>query len=139
MGSIPVAGAKKGELQSSSPFLAPARRTHPRASREIGFAFCEQSDLSSLEVAASKNIRRRRNSRCSSPFLAPARRTHPRASREIGFAYSARRSTSSLVRRRAWVYSPKAKFPSGVPSTLKIVLFLYFSELFFDNIFTFWR
>ena len=63
MGSIPVAGAKKGELL------------------------------------------------CSSPFLAPARRTHPRATREIGFAYPVRRSTSSLVRRRTWVYSPKAKFP----------------------------
>ena len=29
----------------------------------------------------------------------------------IGFAYPARRSTSSLVRRRVRVYSPKAKFP----------------------------
>jgi hypothetical protein len=41
--------------------------------------------------------------------------------------------------RRERKYSPKAKFPPGVPSTLKSVLFLYFFELFFDNIFTFWR
>ena len=44
------------------PFCA-CHTTHPRAPREIGFAFCEQSDLSSLGVAASKNLRRRRNSR----------------------------------------------------------------------------
>ena len=30
----------------------------------------------------------------------------------FGFAYPTRRSTSSLVRRRVWVYSPQAKFPN---------------------------
>ena len=114
MGSIPVAGAKKGESQSDSPFLAFARRTHPRAPREIGFAFCEQSDLSSLKGAARKNIRQRRNSLRDSPLL-PSSRKPFRAPREIEFAYPVRRSTSSLVRRRTRVYSPTAKFSLGVP------------------------
>ena len=33
------------------------------------------------------------------------------AMRRSEFAYPAQRSTSSLVRRRAWIYSPKAKIP----------------------------
>ena len=39
----------------------------------------------------------------------------PRACERIGFAFAARRSTSSLVRRRAREFSPKARFPPGLP------------------------
>ena len=59
MGSIPVAGAKKGELFTALPFLKLALRTHlrKRSAAELGSHFASLPDGSLLTVGASKDIR----------------------------------------------------------------------------------
>ena len=112
MGSIPVAGAKRGESRSDSPLLAPAQRTHPRASREIGFAYPVRRSTSSLV---------RRRTRVYSPtakfplrlslFDIPTKTFSSRTARDWVRILRAKRpelAQGSCEQK----YSPTAKFPS---------------------------
>ena len=80
MGSIPVAGTKKGEPPLWLAFFG-THTPNPSPQTEcsgIGFASCELARRELVHSRREQRYSRQRNSRCGSPFLAPAHRTHLR-------------------------------------------------------------